>query len=125
MAQRNAFGQWLPGESGNPAGKPRTKKMTEALRRLLELSPEAREAYQPKDGHEEAAKMLLQSAFKGDGKFSQRVHALALIYDRIEGKADISDSEADAMKGQRMIVMDMPQPMITAPEQPKDEKKPN
>ena len=124
MAQRNEFGQWLPGASGNPSGKPRTKKMTDALKRLLELSPEQRAKYHPLDGNEEAAKMLLESAFKGDGKFSQRVHALALIFDRVEGKPDISDSEADAMKGQRVIVMDMPSPAppVVAPE---ETKKPN
>jgi hypothetical protein len=126
MAQRDAYGKFLPGESGNPSGKPKTKRVTDALRKLMDLSPSAREKYSPNDGYEEAAKMLLESAFKGDGKFSQRVHALALIYDRIEGKADISESEADAMKGQRMIVMDMPQPPApqVAPEKDED-KRPN
>jgi hypothetical protein len=125
MAQRDAFGHFLPGESGNPGGKPKTKKMTDALKLLMTLSPEARDAYQPKDGFEEAAKMLLQSAFQGDGKFSQRVHALALIFDRIEGKADISDSEADAMKGSRTIVMDMPSPAPPPVVKSEESKKPN
>lgn len=125
MAQRNEFGQWLPGESGNPTGRPKSRKVTEALRMIMDLSPEKRKAYVPKDGHEELALQLVKSAVEGDGKFNQRVHAQALIYDRIEGKADISDSEADAMKGQRMIVMDMPSPpppVVTKPEEP---KKPN
>jgi len=125
MAQRNEFGQFLPGESGNPSGKPKTKKVTDALRRLMELSPKQREKYEPLDGYEEAALMLIKSAFGGDGKFGQRTHALALIYDRIEGKADISDSEADAMKGQRTIVMDMPSPQPPAVVPTEEKQKPN
>jgi len=112
---RDANGKFLPGGSPNPGGRPKSRKTTEALRKLMDLSPEAREKYKPKDGHEEAALMLLKSAFDGDGKFSQRVHALALIFDRTEGKAEISETEADAMKGQRMIVMDMPQPKHPVP----------
>jgi hypothetical protein len=123
-ADRAPDGKFLPGISGNPSGKPKSRKVTEALKRLMELSPSERSSYKPTNGFEEAAMMLLKSAFEGDGKFSQRVHAIALIYDRIEGKSDISDSEADALKAGRRLVMDMPTAETPAPP-PQQEKKPN
>jgi len=115
-------GRFLPGESGNPNGRPKSRKVTQALERLLELAPAKRKKYKPKDGYEEIAMGLLTSATKGDGKFRQRSHAQALIYDRIEGKPEPSDKEVEAVKRTRDIIFDMPTPPVVTPAPPKTAK---
>lgn len=116
---------WKPGVSGNPAGSQKNREVTKALKKMLELSKAQREAYKPVNGYEELALSLVKSALDGDGKFRQRAHAQALVYDRIEGKPEPSDKEMEAMKAARTIVMDMPRPPATiaeVPEPPAEEK---
>lgn len=109
-------GRYLPGESGNLLGspllRPKNIKVTEALIRLMDLSPAERRKYRPKTGYEEMALGLIQSATKGDGKFKQKSHSQALVYDRIEGKPKPSDEEADAIKAARTIIWDIPTPPV-------------
>lgn len=126
MAERDTIGRFMPGASGNPGGKStRSRKVTQALRMIMDMTPAQRAAYVPLNGHEELALQLVKSAVEGDGKFNQRVHAQALIYDRIEGKPEISDSEADALKAGRRLVMDMPTAETPAPPPQIEPPKPN
>jgi hypothetical protein len=120
---RDENGHFLPGASPNPSGRPKSRKVTEALSKLLDMSPEDRAKFKPTNGYEELAVGLLDSAFKGDGKFGQRAHSQALIYDRIEGKSEPSDKEADAIKGNRTIVLDMPSPALPEETKPEDKDK--
>ncbi len=74
----NKVGQrFAPGESGNPAGRPRLDSLTEALREQLA------EAANPEDSRtvaEHLARALIKQGMKGN------VAALSLIGDRCEGK---------------------------------------
>jgi hypothetical protein len=106
---KNLRPPWKKGECPNPGGRPK-RRLTQALVRLLEMSPSRRNKYQPKDGFEQTAMGLIDSATRGDGKFKQRSHAQSLIFDRIEGKPEPSDREADALHKSRTIIFDMPMP---------------
>lgn len=65
--KRNEKGQWEPGESGNPQGRP---KKGEALTDVL----------RSKVDKETIAEKLIELAMSGD------VQALKYVYDRVDGK---------------------------------------
>ncbi len=78
FAPGNKIGkQFAPGVSGNPSGRPRLTKLTEALReQLAEINPHA-----PEETIAEAiAQTLIKLAIAGD------VAAIREIADRTEGK---------------------------------------
>ncbi len=78
FATGNSIGKkFPPGTSGNPSGRPRLTKLTEALReQLSEISPDADE----QTIAEQIAETLIRLALSGD------VQAIREIADRTEGK---------------------------------------
>ncbi len=64
-------GQWKPGQSGNPGGRPKWKPLTEALHALLEEEPAL---------NKELIKAWVVKAGRGD------VSAANMLWDRLEGK---------------------------------------
>lgn len=74
---------WKPGQSGNPGGRPKTKMLTEELRKALEENDGLMVRWI-------IARLLLQSA-------EGAVDATKLIFDRAEGKVAqpiVGDEEA-------------------------------
>jgi hypothetical protein len=81
--------QWKPGQSGNPAGRPKTKPFKDALKKLIE-----------ERGLDGAAEALYAKAMTGD------VPALKEIADRLDGKvpqAIVGDDEGDAITIRQII----------------------
>ena len=66
--------KWQPGQSGNPGGRPKTRHISEALRRALEEGDAKR-----------LAEVLLNRA-KSDKRAFARIAATREIADRTEGK---------------------------------------
>ena len=64
-------GQWKPGQTGNPGGRPKWKPLTEALQNLLEEEPAL---------NKELVKAWVVKAGRGD------VSAANMLWDRLEGK---------------------------------------
>jgi hypothetical protein len=65
MSQRNQRGQFLPGQSGNPAGRPKNKPAAETIRkRITRHLPEIIETLirEARAGDVQAAKVLLDHA---------------------------------------------------------------
>lgn len=74
----NPARQWKPGQSGNPGGRPRTHGLLQVLRAAVDLVDA--------DGHtieEKLIGVLVEEALEG----RNRLPALALIFDRLEGRA--------------------------------------
>ncbi len=78
FAPGNSLGKkFPPGTSGNPSGRPKTTRLTDALReQLAEISPEVPE----KTIAERIARALIREAISGN------VQAIREIGDRTEGK---------------------------------------
>lgn len=80
---------FLPGQSGNPSGRPRTRGLVSSLRaKMGEIGP---------DGHsleDRLVGVLIQEALKG----RQRLAAVAVIFDRLEGRAHQQIEVADVTK---------------------------
>jgi hypothetical protein len=77
--------RFKPGQSGNPKGRVKGRpSLTHAYRRLLAMSPEKFEAYEPKNGIEAIAKQTIIDAINGSP--SVAVAAVKEITDRTEGK---------------------------------------
>lgn len=72
MAEKKAGNPtWVPGRSGNPSGKSKTKLLTDALRiELIQNPNQARKI----------AKVIIEKAEEGD------LAAANIIFDRLEGK---------------------------------------
>jgi hypothetical protein len=68
--QRSPGGRWVPGQSGNPSGRPKSRKFKETLKRILEKA----------NGYEAVAAALLARAENGD------VAAIKEVFDRVDGK---------------------------------------
>jgi len=87
--------QWKPGQSGNPAGRPKSKPFKDALAAIIK-----------EVGLEGAARALVAKANEGD------IPALRELADRMDGKvaqAIIGDNDADPLtvrleKIERVIV---------------------
>lgn len=67
--------QFTPGQSGNPAGRPKGRSLTARLRDIVERSNGT-----TKDIGDAVMEVLVKSALKGDMK------AMALLLDRVDGK---------------------------------------
>jgi hypothetical protein len=69
---------FMPGQSGNPNGRPHARGLIAALRlKIAEITPDGRTIEQ------HLIDVLLQEALRG----KHRVPAVELIFDRLEGKA--------------------------------------
>jgi len=70
----------MPGQSGNPDGRPRTSGLLNGLRaRLAEALPDGRSTEQA------LINVLVQEALRG----KHRLQAIMMIFDRLEGKATV------------------------------------
>jgi hypothetical protein len=88
FAKGNKIGnRFKPGESGNPSGGPKFKKVSEALRRLLEL--DVSEPIPMRTNAERLALEMFKMACK------KKLGALAEVCDRTEGRAPIAISVED------------------------------
>jgi hypothetical protein len=87
---RNRRGQFLPGTSGNPAGRPTGRQsIATALRDLAgELAPARRGAPVGETVAERIARDLLERAAAGD------LRAVSIVLERIDGKAT-ADARAE------------------------------
>ncbi len=72
MDDRGKNTEWKPGESGNPKGRPRTKPLTDMLKKLLDKDDGAAMA--------KIIKTAIEAAQSGDVRYFKE------IMDRVEGK---------------------------------------
>jgi hypothetical protein len=80
---------FLPGQSGNPNGRPRTRGLLSALRaKVAEIGPDGRPL------EERLVAVLIEEALKG----KHRLAAVELIFDRLEGRARQQIEVADITK---------------------------
>jgi hypothetical protein len=80
---------FVPGQSGNPSGRPRTRGLVSSLRaKMAEVGPDGRSL------EERLVGVLIQEALKG----RQRLAAVAVIFDRLEGRAHQQIQIADVTK---------------------------
>ncbi|MGA3106257.1 MAG: DUF5681 domain-containing protein [Terriglobales bacterium] len=80
---------FVPGQSGNPSGRPRTRGLVSALRtKMSEVGADGRSL------EERLVGVLIQEALKG----RQRLAAVAVIFDRLEGRAHQQIQIADVTK---------------------------
>jgi hypothetical protein len=79
----------LPGQSGNPSGRPRTRGLVSALRaKVAEVGPDGRSL------EDRLVGVLLQEALGG----RHRLAAVEVIFDRLEGRARQQIEVADVTK---------------------------
>lgn len=80
MAKRLPNGHWVPGQSGNPSGRP-TNKLRKLLKQYLD---------QPHDDGRDRAQMLVEEAFRlaidPTEKGRDKLAAIAWIVDQVDGK---------------------------------------
>jgi len=95
FAPGNKIGkQFAPGTSGNPAGRPRLTKLSEALReQLSEEMPNAPE----RTVAEEIAQALIREAKSGN------IAAIKEVFDRAEGKSPIN-LDVGGKDGEPMLI---------------------
>ncbi len=80
---------FVPGQSGNPSGRPRTRGLVSPLRaKMAEVGPDGRSL------EDRLVGVLIQEALKG----GQRLAAVAVIFDRLEGRAHQQIQIADVTK---------------------------
>jgi hypothetical protein len=80
---------FVPGQSGNPSGRPRTRGLLGTLRlRVAEIGPDGRTL------EEKLISVLLQEALHG----RHRLAAVEVIFDRLEGRARQHLDVADVTK---------------------------
>jgi hypothetical protein len=80
---------FLPGQSGNPKGRPHTKGLLTALRaKVAEVSADGRSI------EEQLVEVLVQEALGG----RNRLPAVEIIFDRLEGRARQSIEVADVTR---------------------------
>jgi hypothetical protein len=95
--------QFKVGESGNPGGRPRTAKLSEACRaKLASLIPGDLEGRTYAEG---IADKLVQLALKGDIRAAQE------LADRGEGRPSQMAPPAE-QHGMKVVVVDVPRPQI-------------
>ena len=94
--------QFKPGQSGNPGGRPRTAKLSEACRdKLASIVPgDARD----RTYAEAIADELARRALKGD------IRATAELADRAEGRPGQNKTVTEEDKGIKVVVIDVPRP---------------
>jgi len=93
--------RWKPGQSGNPGGRPRTAKLSEACRAKL-ASPIAGDP-ESRSYAEAIADRLAQLALKGDIRAAQE------LADRAEGRPS-QMAPLTEYSGVKYIILDMPRP---------------
>jgi hypothetical protein len=80
---------FMPGQSGNPSGRPRTRGLVSALRaKVAEVGPDGRSL------EERLVGVLLQEALGG----RHRLAAVEVIFDRLEGRASQHIEVADVTR---------------------------
>lgn len=80
---------FVPGQSGNPSGRPRTRGLVSSLRaKMAEVGADGRSL------EDRLVGVLVQEALKG----RQRLAAVAVIFDRLEGRAHQQIQIADVTK---------------------------
>jgi Family of unknown function (DUF5681) len=99
---RGAAHRFKPGQSGNPGGRPRTAKLSEACRAKL-ASPVPGDA-KGRTYAEAITDMLAQRALKGD------IRAVEELANRAEGRPGPSNPDAEAFTGIKYIIVDVPRP---------------
>ena len=100
LARGEAF-RWKPGQSGNPGGRPRTAKLSEACRAKL-ASPMPGDP-ENRSFAEAIADKLAQQALKGDIRAAQE------LADRAEGRPSQMAPPAE-YSGVKYVILDMPRP---------------
>jgi len=95
--------RWKPGQSGNPGGRPRTAKLSEACRAKLASTI-------PGDSTgrtyaKAIADELARRALKGD------IRAAEELANRAEGRPGQSNPATEADKGVKVIILDAPRPL--------------
>jgi hypothetical protein len=99
LARGEVF-RFKPGQSGNPGGRPRTAKLSEACRaKLASLMPGDPES---RSYAEAIADKLALQALKGDIRAAQE------LADRAEGRP--SQAPPAEQSGVKYVVLDMPRP---------------
>lgn len=86
-----------PGVSGNPGGRPKTKPLSDAYRKIGDMDYEKRKSYKPQNGWEAIA--LGQHAVAERGK----TYAAIEIGDRTEGKVP-QQVELDASGEVKIVI---------------------
>src|SRR5262245_49408478 len=82
--ERNSFGQFVPGRSGNPSGMPRgTPKISVALMKIL--ATRLGEDFKPVNHADRIALTLLKKA-----EIDQDIHAIKEILERTEGRVSVN-----------------------------------
>ncbi|MBZ0173121.1 MAG: DUF5681 domain-containing protein [Phycisphaerales bacterium] len=80
---------FMPGQSGNPAGRPKGSGLTDRLRRVLDQDDGA--------AMDRIVQAVVEAAERGDVAF------VRLVWDRIEGRTptrrDLADAEIDELLG--------------------------
>ena len=84
---RTSNGQFAPGESGNPGGRPKGQSITAKLRTLLD-NPNASEP--GKSNLDKLAEVVLEKALEGDLGFAK------MVWERVEGRIPDADSSQDS-----------------------------
>jgi uncharacterized protein DUF5681 len=105
LARGQVF-RFKPGQSGNPGGRPRTAKLSEACRAKL-ASPIPGDPESRTYAEAIADKLALQ-ALKGDIRAAQE------LADRAEGRPSQMAPPAE-QSGVKYVVLDMPRPQRRAP----------
>lgn len=111
MGFPNKETQFKPGQSGNPAGKPKGRSVTSRLRDLLDAVELG--GKQVRDGKQVAdlvAEVILKNALKGDHRF------VTTLLDRTEGK--VADrTEVTGPDGSPLVPHSIQIEFVDAPEQ--------
>jgi hypothetical protein len=95
--------RWKPGQSGNPGGRPRTVRLSEAYRAKL-ASPVPGDPL-GRTVAEAIADKLAQQALKGD------IRAAEELADRVEGRPGQDNPATE--HGVKVIIVDIPQPSVS------------
>jgi hypothetical protein len=107
---------FLPGRSGNPLGRPRTAKFSDAARRLAEEIGQS-----GKTGAEELAEHCFRQALKGSARHAE------LFLNYTEGKpkqgVELSGPNGDAMKFENMSDAEIDARLNALLEKYREEKK--
>ena len=84
---RTSTGQFAPGQSGNPGGRPRGQSITAKLRTLLD-NPNASEP--GKSNLDKLAEVVLEKALEGDLGFAK------MVWERVDGRIPDAEPSQDS-----------------------------